>query len=448
MWYPGSLPIRARPAFTRELLSWSLLPFLLGAIEGGTISIVVQKAFADAPGVSPMALNLALVFVIATPEFANFTSFAWAAAAHGRRKVPFISMLQRATALLLLAMALLPTTAAGLMALCVLYLCARTLWTGVITLRAAVWRGNYDKSLRAKVAGRMTTVQSIVLALSGLLIGRAMDYDARAFHLLFPLLAVAGLFGNALYRGVRLRGEPKLLATERAESTHRPTLNPMSVVRILREDRAYRTFMLWMFIFGIGNLMAMFPLTKAFEGASYFEGILVRTAIPYVVMPLAIPFWARLLSRRHVIEFRAIHAWTFVAATLTLTAASLMDSLAIYYLASVFLGIGFAGGSLAWNIGHSDFAPPERDAAYMSVHVTLNGLRGLMSPFIAWGLWSWLAPLDLEPGVFLLCSVVNIIGALGFVTMALDRRRRSRPVAVPVAEAPAAADESMSPSRR
>lgn len=436
MLYPRSLPRRARPAYARELASWTFLPLLLGALEGGTMSIVVQKAFADAPGVSTASLNLALSVVIAAPEFANLTSFAWAAGAHGRRKVPYISMLQRAAALLVIAMALLPTTSVGLWALCVLYLMARTLWTGVITLRAAVWRGNYEKILRAKVAGRMTTVQSLMLAASGLSIGWAMDYDARAFHLLFPVLAVGGLIGNALYRGVRLRGEPKLLEQERADHHRRPSLNPLSVVHVLREDRLYRRFMFWMFIFGLGNLLIAFPLTKAFDGASYLEGILVRTAIPLAIMPLAIPFWARLLSRRHVIEFRAIHAWTFVAATFVLTLASFTGARWLYYLAAVLLGVGFAGGSLAWNLGHSDFTTPDRDASYMSVHVTLNGVRGLMSPFIAFGLWTILAPRGLEPVVFMVCLAINTVGALGFVSMAIGRRRLLRPQAVAVASVP------------
>lgn len=443
MLYPSSLPVRARPAYSREMLSWTVLPLLLGAIEGGTMSIIAQKAFADAPGVTQAGLNLALTIVIATPEFANLTSYAWAAAAHGRRKVPFISMLQQATAVMVLAMAFLPTTHAGLWALCALYLLARTFWTGVITLRAAVWRANYEKNVRAKVAGRMTTVQSLVLAASALLIGRAMDFDPRAFHLLFPLLAIAGLAGNLIYRHVRVRGEPKLLALERdlvrQDARHRPSLNPLSVMHVLRHDHAYRRFMLWMFVFGLGNLLIAFPLTKEFEGATYFEGILVRTTIPFIVMPLAIPFWARLLSRRHVIEFRAIHAWSFVAATFTLTLASFASATWLYYVASILLGIGFAGGSLAWNIGHSDFAPPERDAAYMSVHVTLNGLRGLMSPFIAFGLWAWLAPRGLGPVVFLVCLAINTAGALGFVWMALDRRKITRPQAIPVATVPASA---------
>lgn len=418
------------------MVSWTLLPLVLGAIEGGTMSIVVQKAFADAPGVSGPMLNLALTIVVGTPEFANLTSFAWAASAHGRRKIPLISTLQRSTCVLVAAMALLPTSAAGLWALCALYLMARTLWSGVVTLRASVWRGNYEKSLRARVAGRIATVQSLVLAATGLAIGKAMDFDERAFHLLFPLLAAAGLVGNAVYRRVRLRGEPKLLALERTQLESRPSLNPMRVIDVLRDDRAYRAYMIWMFIFGMGNLLISFPFTKAFAGASYLEGILVRTAIPYIVMPLAIPLWSRLLARRHVVEFRAIHAWSFVTATFTLVMASITDLTWIYFVASALLGVSFAGGVLAWNIGHSDFAPPERDAAYMSVHVTLNGLRGLMSPFIAFGLWEWFAPRGLTPVVFLICLALNTAGALGFVALALRRRRRARAQTVAVASAP------------
>lgn len=436
MFAPRSLPRRARPDYTRELVSWTLLPLMMGAIEGGTMSIVVQKAFADTPGVTPAMLNLALSAVIATPEFANLASFIWASVAHGRRKVQLISTLQRAACVLVAAMAFLPTSEAGLWSLCLLYLVVRSMWTGVITLRAAVWRANYEKSLRAKVAGRMATVQSMMLAATGLFIGFAMDFDERAFHLLFPLLAIAGLVGNSIYRRVRLRGEPALLARERSAAHERPPLSPMSVVHVLRQDRAYRHFMGWMFVFGLGNLLISFPFTKAFEGASYLEGILVRTTIPYLVMPLAIPFWARLLGRRHVIEFRAIHAWSFVASTFVLVLASVTGERWIYYFASVMLGFAFAGGALAWNIGHSDFATPERDAQYMSVHVTLNGLRGLMSPFIAFGLWSWLAPRGLSSVVFMICLAINTIGALGFVRMALAKRRGLRPHAMPVASAP------------
>ena len=50
-----------------------------------------------------------------------------------------------------------------------------------------------------------------------------------------------------------------------------------------------------------------------------------------------------------------------------------------------FIGISNAAGNLAWNLGQYDFAPPEKTAAYMGVHVMLTGVRGSFAPFL--GVW-------------------------------------------------------------
>jgi hypothetical protein len=55
----------------------------------------------------------------------------------------------------------------------------------------------------------------------------------------------------------------------------------------------------------------------------------------------------------------------------------------------------------------------------MAVHVTLNGLRGLMAPFIAAPLYALMPP-DGRHWVFMLCTVVNVAGMVGFI--ALSRR--------------------------
>ena len=73
--HPRTLPPMLRANYARELVSWMFLPVMLGAVEGGTISIIVKKAFASAPGVSPAALNLAVAVVTAAPAVANITSF-------------------------------------------------------------------------------------------------------------------------------------------------------------------------------------------------------------------------------------------------------------------------------------------------------------------------------------------------------------------------------------
>ncbi len=455
--HPKRLPPMLRATYARELLSWFFLPVMLGAIEGGTIAVVVKKSFTGVVGIDESQLNLVVTLLTAAPNFANLTSFLWAGVSRGRPKVPFISGLQVATSLLVGLITLAPQSALGLWIVAALAILARTCWTGVITLRAAVWRNNYPNANRATIAGRMATVQSIVLAIAGMAVGLAMDWNPWSFHIVFPALAVVGIVGNQIYRKVRLRGQRRLA---RAELDGRAgpgfTLHPvalgMALARAMRdvwvtlaEDRLYRTFMWWMFIFGFGNLMYQAPLaiilSEEFH-VSYLEGILINSIIPLAMMPFAIPLWAKLLDRTHVITFRAIHGWSFVLATLGLWLATVTHIFPIFYVASFFLGIGFGGGVLAWNLGHQHFAPAHRDGQYMSVHVTLNGIRGVLAPMFAWWLVGVLKDFSVSTSwVFAVCVAVNAIGAIGFVGMARSLRQRERtaqaievPVAVGVAE--------------
>jgi len=454
--HPRAFAPMLRPSYAREIKAWFFLPLMLGAVEGGTISIVVKKAFSDAPEISPWMLNLAVATVTAAPAVANITSFVWATIAHGRAKVPFISTLQIVTAILVAMIAFVPHNGAGLVALVTLVVLARVMWTGVITIRTTVWAANYPRSSRARVAGKIATVQSLSLTAAAALVGVAMDFDERAFHILFPLAAVAGIVGNAIYRRVRMRGHRLLVADERSgPQENRPTLNPGSVVRVLRDDPAYRRFMRCMFTFGLGNLMITAPLAIVLNdgfGVGYLQGILITSAIPTALMPLSIPLWSRLLDRCNVVEFRAIHSWAFVLAALLQFIGALFLRIEFFFIAAALTGIAFGGGVLAWNLGHHDFAPRNRDSQYMGVHVTLTGLRGLIAPFLAVGIYDLLdrrAAAAVDPtaadavppgavvaaldaigagsvggsGVFGVCLLLNLIGAIGFVRMRRDLRR-------------------------
>lgn len=419
--HPRRLPPMLRVNYARELLSWFFLPVMLAAVEGGTISVIAKKAFAASDSVTPDHLDWAVAVLVAAPNVANLTSFLWAALAHGRAKVPFISALQVATALCVAAMAVVPETPMGLAALCALVFLGRCAWTGVLTLRAAVWRTNYPRASRATIAGKMASVQSIMLGAAGLLLGAALDLDARLYHFLFPLLAVAGLVGNAIYRKVRLRGQRRLARAELAGTAEEsPSINPIRVLTVLREDHNFRWFMVWMNVLGFGSLMIGAPqaivLTDHFH-VSYLEGILNTTIIPVFIMPLAIPFWAKRLERMHVVRFRALHSWTFASASGIMWLGVWADSLVLFQVSAIVMGVAFAGGALAWNLGHSDFAPPHRDSEYMGVHVTLNGIRGLLAPLATVWLYNSIGEASGALWVFGAAVAVNVAGALGFLHM-------------------------------
>lgn len=420
--HPNAVSPLARAPYRRELIAAMFLPVMLGATEGGLVGVFAKNAFEG--HVSLWWLNLAVAALAGAPAFANLTSFIWASLSHGRHKIRFVTALQLATVVLTAMIAIAPRDAVGLGMVLVGFIGSRIAWSGVITLRSTIWRANYRRGERMRVAGNLATIQSIIMAVTALIIGGALDLHDDAFRVLFPAAAVSGLIGANIYRRLRVRGHRALRNAEMAgERVDRPTLNPLSIVQLLRADKLYDRFLTCQFIFGIGNMMMAAPFVIVLRdrfGYGNLEGVVFTTVIPLVLMPMTIPYWARLMSRTHIIQFRAVHSWFFVAVELILLCAVLFMNVWLLWLAVLAKGIAFGGGNLAWNLGHHDFAPRHKVSQYMGAHVTLTGLRGLMAPFLAVAIYNALEEYSVGSGgwVFGVCFVVSTIGATGFVIMA------------------------------
>lgn len=368
-----------------------------------------------------------MALVGAAPEIANILSFVWASLSHGRPKVPFVNGLQLGVIVLVASLALVARTPAGLVTLGALVIGARVCWSGIITLRPTIWRANYHGRERARIVGRFATVQQTTVALVGLAIGALLDWRQRgASGWIFAGAGLLGLVALGATSRQRVRGQRAMLAGERDEpELGRPWQGPAIVWRVLRRDARYAQYMACMFVLGFGNLMVTPLLVILFRdefGRGHFSSILVITAIPYLLLPLAVPAWAALLDRAHVVRFRSIHAWSFVLSTGAFLAAVLLHSMPVMVGASLLQGIALGGGSLAWNLGHVDFAPPARTSQYMATHVTLNGIRGLLAPLGA--VWVYERALALTPdagsaGAWALgvSLALSVLGAVGFVLL-------------------------------
>lgn len=426
--HPRSVPELARRNYRRELLASMYLPFLQAVVESTIIAVVAKNVFEDV--VPAATLNIAVAILTASNAFASIVSVAWVKASHGVDKIRFINGLQLAMIALVSAIAFVPKSALGLWMLVFLMLAARFCWSGFLTLRSTVWRQNYTRDQRAKITGRLTTIQVLSVAVLGVGLGMAMDLDDRAFRVFFPVGAALALIGVYAWSGVRVRGHRHLLKEERESGARdgKPSISPAGIARLLAGDRRYASYMGCMFMLGLGNLMVAPVLVIALRDVfrlEYLGGIAIASSIPFVMMPLSIPFWAKLLDRVHVIEFRAIHAWFFVTASLIDFAAVLSRSHELLYFSSAIRGLAFGGGALAWTLGHLDFAPANRAGEYMGVHVTLTGVRGLIAPFLAVGLWKLLESLSPGSGgwTFFACAVLSAAGGLGFIRLRIRLRR-------------------------
>lgn len=424
-----------RRSFAHELKAAALMPAAIACVEGGVIGVIARLGF-DAP-------DLVIAALVAAPALANVSSVLWTRLMYGRDRVKFVLVLQLLTLLSVAILAVAPYNALGIAILVFGVFAARSCLSGIITARADVWMTNYPRSVRAHVTGRLSTMTTITVSLVSLLVGAIMDagwLGGHGYRLVYGVAILVALVGVRSYSGVRWRRGRAIVRRERAAAgIGQPhSAGPLAMVRVLRDDRDFRRYMTAQFILGMPNIALWAPFIAAMDdifALKYKQSILLAQIIPVLIPILLMPLWARLLDRRHVIEFRAWHSWVFVIANALCGVAFLTNSLPLLYVSRVILGAAFAGGILAWNLGHHDFVKGGLATVYMGVHVTLTGIRGLFAPFLGTLLYStWkleMTGLVIDwPGLggwtFIWLSGLSTLGALMFLRLHLSTRHTLR----------------------
>ncbi|MGK7296706.1 MAG: MFS transporter [Candidatus Wenzhouxiangella sp. M2_3B_020] len=422
-----NLPFVARTLMPREVQVNALMAVTLGALEGGLIGVIVKNGF---DGVAPTPLiNVAVAVVSGAPAFANIASLAFANLAHGRHKTHWVASLMGLCALAALMIAVAPISGPGLLWLVFWMVAARLCWAGVVTLRAAIWRANFPRHVRARITGRIAVTYSLLIAATSAGIGIAMEFNDQAWRLMYPVTALLGVIAALRYRRFTVRGHGRLLREE-LESRGSGKVRLADAIAVLRTDRWYRRYMATMFLFGSGNLMVIALLVVILTeqlGVPRLFQVLITTTVPLLALAALTPVWARWLDRVHILDYRALHSWTFVLAMAFFVPGAIFGQVWLFALGALVLGGAFAGGRLGWNLGHNDFASDAHSTLYMSIHVTLTGVRGLIAPLVGVGLYQWLESISAGYGRFVLLFpfTLTLAGALTFVTLARLKRRES-----------------------
>lgn len=422
---------RARPSnlveaiYRREIVPWGLAGITLGLVEGATAAVLVKKGFA---GSAPdEGVNLAVAFVSGAPALSNMVSFVWANLAHGRQRVRLMVWLLATFALLVGLIGLAPREATGLAFTVGSVVAARIAWAGVLTVRSAIWTANYPRDVLARVTGRIVIVTSLGVASAAALAGVVLESDPRQARWLYAAATLAGIGAAWLFRQMRVRREFRLLEAEAAAHGEAPAFSLAILRQILREDPAYRRYMLWLGVYGAGNLMVNAQLVVLFADELHMTAalqILMLAIVPLLAIPVFTPFWARMFDGGHVIAYRSRQCLSLVAAIAVMALGLLAGWRWPLWIGAVLMGMSNAGANLGWSLGHSDFATLGKMQQYMGVNVTLTGVRGLIAPPAGVLVYEWLQ--DLRPGAGRLCLLLPLAmvtaGAIGFNKM---RRRYS-----------------------
>jgi len=364
--------------YQRERNAQGLIPIGVVLTESGFAGVVADKVFHVHP--------LLLALITAAPMFGHLSSVLWARLAEHVRKAPLVAGIQLALGLSTAAIALLPQSATGGVLLALLVVWCRLLMGGFLTVRSIIWTRNYPGEMRARATSRLTLIALLSMTLSAALASVLLDRDPRSVALLYLGGGLASALGASLYARVRMRGEETAASRPLGSASHVDVRGPRpKLLDILREDPLFLRYLAWQFVLGIANMMIEPALVIAVSHdlqASYATSIALTLVLPTALSFLTIPLFAAWLDRMHVAAFRARHTWLWVLSQALTGYGVLSGSLLWIGVGRSVLGLARGGGQLAWQIGHNDFARPERAGLYMGLHVTLTGLRGTFAPFV------------------------------------------------------------------
>ena len=241
-----------------------------------------------------------------------------------------------------------------------------------------IYGDNYPAHRRGAFFSKPLLLSVGVAALCGFFGSSILEKDIQDYPLIFSFLGFC-----AFFKAIAIYNMPSKKIDQRSHE------NPFGNMKYIWQDRSFGYVLLTWFIMGFANLWTL-PLRIDYitspewgiEGSAIFVAMII-TIIPETLRMLLIPFWARLFDKMNFVVLRMILNFIFGAGVLMFFVTSNTWAIGI---GSALIGTAFAGGSIAWNLWVTKYAPPGKTGAYMSVHVSLTGIRGTLGPII--GYWA------------------------------------------------------------
>ena len=250
--------------------------------------------------------------------------------------------------------------------------------SAAIPFLTSIYSDNYPHNKRGKSFSKPLLLTVAISSLFGLAGSLLLEINIIYFNWVFSLVGIC-----ALAKAWAISSMP---SKEIEKNSHN---HPFGSFGYIIKDREFGYVLFTWFIMGFANLWVL-PLRVDYVASSAY-GIeaspvivaLIITIIPETIRFLFIPFWARLFDRMNFILLRMILNVLFGTG---IALFFISKNLLIIGTGSALIGLAFAGGSIAWALWVTKYAPPGKVSAYMSVHVCLTGVRGTIGPII--GYWT------------------------------------------------------------
>ena len=241
-----------------------------------------------------------------------------------------------------------------------------------------IYSDNYPPGKRASFFSKPLLLSVGIAALSGFIGSWFLELNINNYHWIFTFLGFC-----AFAKAVAIFSMPSEPIVDS------PHTNPFGNMKYIIKDKSFGYVLLTWFIMGFANLWTL-PLRVDYvtapewgiEGSAIYVAMII-TIIPETIRMILIPFWASLFDKMNFVVLRMILNLFFGFGVLLFFVTS---NPWVIGMGSALIGAAFAGGSIAWNLWVTKYAPPGKAGAYMSVHVSLTGIRGTIGPIL--GYWT------------------------------------------------------------
>lgn len=278
----------------------------------------------------------------------------------------------------------------------------------------------YAREIRGRVIGRLTFWTYLTMVPSILITGWLLGKSHDTYRVLYPVAALCGLIGCYFYSTLHL---PESAAPPVIRPTLRESIE--GVNRVLGSDRAYRVFQVAYFLSGAAFFMSTHVVLLLVREQLNFGPLALAISIsmlPQAVLALSSPLWGRILDRIGIIRCRILISIISTVYLVFYLLGVLLRIPAFIYIGSILFGFGNSGGQLTWALGSTYFAPkPEDVPVYNGIHFVLNGIRGLLVPWIGSILFVWTNRWALVAAIA--TAFLSVVASL--YSLAVERQTRS-----------------------
>lgn len=253
-----------------------------------------------------------------------------------------------------------------------------------IALRLQYYTDNYPAGERGKMMSSALVVNSVGGVLAVVLVGWLLDRNLDLWRWVFVGYALSALAAGVLISRIPSRRLPTHLVQ-----------NPLKLIPLLWQDRAYGWMLFSWMLMGLGNLL-MIPLRVEYASNPLYgltlsnqQVMWIALIIPLLTMMVSTRVWGMVFDRLPFVTVRTIINPLFMVGNLIFF---MTGTFWWMIFSSVLIGLSMAGANISWNLWVTKYAPPDRTTEYMSLHGFTTGIRGLIAPFMAFYLVGFLAP--------------------------------------------------------